>query len=85
MPAPRKYPNELLERAQRLVAEAMSEDPESSLNRAVVRIGVRDANSATAPSLAREPAVPQRTGRGSGETLGAGRVGADTAGGALAQ
>lgn len=41
MPAPRKYPNELRERAQRLVAEAMSEDPQLSLNAAVKRIAPR--------------------------------------------
>ena len=36
MPAPRKYPPELRERAMRLVAEARKEDPELSLNAAVV-------------------------------------------------
>lgn len=41
MPAPRKYPNELRERAQRLVQEAREQDPELSLNAAVVRIGQR--------------------------------------------
>jgi len=41
MPAPRKYPPELRERAQRLVAEAMVEDPSLSLNAAVKRIGER--------------------------------------------
>lgn len=41
MPAPRKYSNELRERAQRLVAEARREDPSLSLNAAVVRIGPR--------------------------------------------
>ena len=41
MPAPRKYPNELRERAQRLVAEARGEDPDLSLNAAVLRIGPR--------------------------------------------
>ncbi|GEL21043.1 transposase [Pseudonocardia asaccharolytica] len=41
MPAPRKYPDELRERAQRLVAEAMTEDPSLSLNAAVKRIGPR--------------------------------------------
>ncbi len=41
MPAPRKYPNELRERAQRLVSEAMTEDPSLSLNAAVKRIGPR--------------------------------------------
>ncbi len=41
MQAPRKYPPELRERAMRLVAEARKEDPELSLNAAVVRIGQR--------------------------------------------
>ena len=41
MPAPRKYPNELRERAQRLVAEAREQEPGLSLNAAVVRIGPR--------------------------------------------
>jgi transposase len=41
MPAPRKYPNELRERAQRLVAEAMAEDSTLSMNAAVKRIGPR--------------------------------------------
>ena len=41
MPAPKKYPQELRERAMRLVAEARREDPELSLNAAVVRIGQR--------------------------------------------
>jgi transposase len=41
VPAPRKYPQELRERAMRLVAEARKEDPELSLNAAVVRVGTR--------------------------------------------
>jgi transposase-like protein len=41
MPAPRKYPQELRERAIRLVAEARDQDPELSVNAAVVRIGSR--------------------------------------------
>lgn len=41
MPAPRKYPPELRERAQRLVAEARAEEPSLSLNQAVLRIGPR--------------------------------------------
>ncbi len=41
MPAPRKYPSELRERAQRLVREAREQDPELSLNAAVQRIGPR--------------------------------------------
>ncbi len=41
MPAPRKYPPELRERAQRLVAEAREQEPELSLTAAVARIGPR--------------------------------------------
>ena len=41
MPAPRKYPQELRDRAQRLVAEAREQDPELSLHQAVKRIGER--------------------------------------------
>ena len=41
MPAPRKYPPELRERAQRLVVEAREEEPTLSLNAAVHRIGPR--------------------------------------------
>lgn len=41
MPAPRKYPEELRERAVRLVLEARSEDDKLSLNAAVHRIGPR--------------------------------------------
>ena len=41
MPAPRKYPQELRDRAMRLVQEARQEDSELSLNAAVVRIGQR--------------------------------------------
>lgn len=39
MPAPRKYPPELRERSQRLVSEAMAEEPLLSMNQAVLRIG----------------------------------------------
>lgn len=39
MPALRKYPQELRERAMRLVQEARKEDPELSVNQAVIRIG----------------------------------------------
>jgi transposase len=39
--APRKYPEELRERAMRLVAEAREEDPELSLTAAVKRIATR--------------------------------------------
>ena len=41
MPAPRKYPPELRERSVRLVLEAREQDPELSLNAAVLRIGPR--------------------------------------------
>ena len=41
MPAPRKYPQELRERAMRLVNEARVEEPELSLNAAVKRVGAR--------------------------------------------
>ena len=41
MPTPRKYPNELRERAIRLVSEARVEDPSLSLNAAVQRIAPR--------------------------------------------
>lgn len=41
MPAPRKYPQELRDRAVRLVLEAREQEPDLSLNAAVVRIGPR--------------------------------------------
>lgn len=41
MPAQRKYPQELRERAMRLVQEARAQDAELSLNQAVIRIGQR--------------------------------------------
>ena len=41
MAAPRKYPQELRDRAMRLVVEARKEEPDLSLNAAVVRIGQR--------------------------------------------
>jgi transposase len=41
VPAPRKYPNELRERAQRLVHETREQEPGLSLNAAVLRIGPR--------------------------------------------
>jgi len=41
VPALRKYPQELRDRAQRLVVEARQQDPELSLNQAVKRIGER--------------------------------------------
>jgi transposase-like protein len=41
MPAPRKYPAELRERAVRLVLEAREQDANMTLNAAVQRIGPR--------------------------------------------
>jgi len=41
VPAPRKYPPELRERAQRLVREAREQEPDLSVNAAVIRIGQR--------------------------------------------
>src|SRR5688500_6661877 len=41
MPVPRKYPDELRQRAQRLVAEAREQEPGLSLTAAVARIGPR--------------------------------------------
>jgi len=41
MPAPRKYPQELRERAMRLVQAAQKEDESLSLDTAVIRIGTR--------------------------------------------
>jgi transposase-like protein len=41
MSAPRKYPQELRERAMRLVQEAREEDPQLSVTAAVMRIGTR--------------------------------------------
>lgn len=41
MPAQRKYPNELRERAQRLVVEARQQEPQLSLSAAVKRVGQR--------------------------------------------
>lgn len=41
MPAPRKYPDELRERAVRLVTEARAEEPNLSMHEACKRIGPR--------------------------------------------
>ena len=41
MPALRKYPQELRERAMRLVQEACKEDPSLSVHQVVLRIGQR--------------------------------------------
>lgn len=41
MPGPRKHPNELHERAQQMVAKAISQDPALSMLGKVIRIGPR--------------------------------------------
>src|SRR5262245_23927549 len=41
MPAPRKYPDELRQRAVRLVVEALEENPKLSVTAAVARVGQR--------------------------------------------
>jgi transposase len=41
MPAPRKYPDELRQRAVRLVMEARAEDPKLTMTEACKRIGTR--------------------------------------------
>lgn len=61
MPAPRRYPQELRERALRLVPEARREDSELSLNAAVVRIGQRTGvNADTLRRFSGEGTVLQR-------------------------
>ena len=58
MPALRKYPQELRDRAVRLVYEARKEDPELSLNAAVVRVGQRTGvNSDTLRGWAKQAAI----------------------------
>ncbi|MGI8702228.1 MAG: transposase [Nocardioidaceae bacterium] len=70
MPAPRKYPIELRERAQRLVIEARRDDPHLSLNAAVVRIGPRvGVNSDTLRGWCKQAAIDagQRPGTTTGD------------------
>lgn len=55
MPAPRKYPQELRERAMRLVVEARKEDPEPSLNAAVILVGQRTGVSPDTLASAGDP------------------------------
>ncbi len=67
MPAPRKYPEELRERAVRLVLEARSEDEALSLNAAVQRIGPRvGVNPDTLRTWAKQAEID--TGRRPGTT-----------------
>jgi transposase len=75
MPALRKYPNELRERAQRLVVEARGQEPGLSLNQAVLRIGPRvGVNPDTLRGWCKQADVD--AGRASGtSTSDAGKIG----------
>lgn len=67
MPAPRKYPDELRERAVRLVLEAREQDDTLSLNAAVHRIGPRvGVNPDTLRTWAKQVEID--TGRRPGTT-----------------
>ena len=67
MPAPRKYPNELRERAMRLVAESREQNRDLSLNAAVLRIGPRvGVNADTLRGWCKQAAID--VGRASGTT-----------------
>lgn len=69
MPAPRKYPDELRERAVRLVLEARSGDEKLSLNAAVHRIGPRvGVNPDTLRTWSKQAEID--TGRQPGVTTG---------------
>lgn len=58
MSAPRKYPQELRERAIRLVQEARAQDSDLSLNQAVIRIGQRvGVNSDTLRGWCKQVAI----------------------------
>ena len=61
MPAPREYPDELRERALRMVDEAMAEDPRLSVNAATKRIGSRGG---IVPDTLRNWAKQHRIDRG---------------------
>lgn len=63
MPAPRKYPQELRERAMRLAAEARTEDPGLSLHQAVSRIGQRTRDVVVDPSTTDDRLVGERVER----------------------
>jgi transposase-like protein len=68
--APRKYPQELRERAMRLVAEARKEDRELSLNAAVVRVGTRvGVNADTLRGWCKQAAIDagERPGTSTGD------------------
>jgi len=69
MPAPRKYPPELRERAMRLVHEAGEEDPELSMHQAVQRIGSRvGVNTDTLRGWCKQADID--SGKRSGTTTG---------------
>ena len=70
MSAQRKYPQELRDRAIRLVQEARAQDPDLSFNQAVIRIGQRvGVNSDTLRGWARQAAIDsgERPGTTTGE------------------
>ena len=70
MPALRKYPQELRDRAVRLVYEVRKEDPDLSLNAAVVRVGQRTGvNSDTLRGWAKQASIDagERPGVSSGD------------------
>lgn len=70
MPAPKKYPDELRQRAVRLVAEARGEDPKLSMTAAVQRIGQRTGvNPDTLRGWCRQSDID--TGRRAGVTTDA--------------
>lgn len=61
MPAVRKYPQELRERAMRLVQEARAQDTELSLNQVVIRIGQRvGVNADTLRGWCKQAAIDAR-------------------------
>ena len=71
MAAPRKYPAELRERAQRMVLAARADDPSLSLNQALLRIGPRvGVNPDTLRGWVKRAAIDagQRPGVTSGES-----------------
>jgi len=69
MPAPRKYPPELRERSVRLVLEAREQEPQLSLNAAVMRIGPRvGVNKDTLRGWCKQAEID--TGRRPGVTTG---------------
>ena len=70
MPAPRKYPNELRERAVRLVQETRDQDKDLSLNQAVIRIGQRTGvNADTLRGWCKQAAIDrgERPGTSTGD------------------